>query len=263
MLHLSSGLTAYILFLAALLGAAMGSFLNCMGWRLVHGEKLNGRSHCDVCGHVLGARDLVPIFSYLASKGRCRYCGKKLSARHVWGELVSALVFVSAVLKFDVSLQVLEALLWASLLLACSFTDLEGYIIPDGFIIAMIALRLVFIALGGNFLPELVSALIGGFAVAGGLMLVVLLYEKLSGKEAMGGGDIKLLFATGLFLGWKCNFLCLILSCFIGILFGLISQRRNGGESGKAFPFGPSIALSAWLCYLWGEQAIAAYMSLF
>ena len=262
MLHMSAGITAYLLFLTALLGAAMGSFLNCLGWRIVHGEKMNGRSHCDVCGHVLTVRDLVPVFSYVFSKGRCRYCGAKLSARHLWGEIISALVFVSAVLKFDVSFQALEGLLWASLLLACSFTDLEGYIIPDGFIVGMIALRLLFIALGGNFIPELWTALLGGFSVSAGLLLVVTLYEKISGKEAMGGGDIKLLFATGLYLGWQRNFLCLILSCFVGIVFAAISQRKSG-EEGKAFPFGPSIAAAAWLCYLWGEQWIAAYMGLF
>ena len=262
MLHVSAGLTAYFLFLAAVLGAAMGSFLNCMGWRIVHGEKLNGRSHCDACGHVLTARDLVPLFSYLFSKGRCRYCGTKLSARHFWGELISALVFVSALYQYDVSLQALEALLWASLLLACSFTDLEGYIIPDGFILAMIALRLLFLAWGGRFLPALWTALLGGFAVSGALLLVVTLYEKCSGKEAMGGGDIKLLFATGLYLGWQRNFLCLILSCFVGILFGLLTRKKSG-EEGKAFPFGPSIALAAWLCLLWGQQWIDAYMGLF
>ena len=262
MLQLSAGLKAYFIFLTALLGTAMGSFLNCLGWRIVHGEKMNGRSHCDVCGHVLSVRDLVPVFSYVFAKGRCRYCGAKLSPRHVWGELISALTFVSVLLKFDVSFQALEGLLWACLLLACAFTDLEGYIIPDGFILAMIALRLLFIALGEDFLPELWTALLGGLSVSGALLLLVNMYERISGKEAMGGGDIKLLFATGLFLGWQRNFLCLILSCFVGIVFALFAQRRNGGED-KAFPFGPSIALAAWLCYLWGEGWIAAYMGLF
>ena len=91
MLHLTPFLTVYCCALAALLGACMGSFLNCMAWRVVHGESvLRGRSHCDACGHMLGARDLVPIVSYLASGGRCRYCGAKLSSRHVWGEVMGA-----------------------------------------------------------------------------------------------------------------------------------------------------------------------------
>ena len=141
MLHLTPFLTVYCCALAALLGACMGSFLNCMAWRVVHGESvLRGRSHCDACGHVLGARDLVPIVSYLASGGRCRYCGAKLSSRHVWGEVIGAAVFVSLLLHYDISLRLLEAWLLASILLACSFADLEGYIIPDRFLAAGLVL---------------------------------------------------------------------------------------------------------------------------
>lgn len=114
MLHLSPFLTIYCCVLAALLGACMGSFLNCMAWRVVHGESvLRGRSHCDACGHVLGARDLVPVVSYLVSGGKCRYCGAKLSSRHVWGEVMGAAVFVSLLLHYDISLRLLEAWLCA------------------------------------------------------------------------------------------------------------------------------------------------------
>lgn len=80
MLYADSFLTVYCCLLAALLGACMGSFLNCAAWRIVHGESvLHGRSHCDACGHVLAVRDLIPVVSYLAAHGRCRYCGAKLS----------------------------------------------------------------------------------------------------------------------------------------------------------------------------------------
>ena len=110
MLYLSPFITIYCGVLAAVLGACLGSFLNCLAWRTVHGESVwRGRSHCDVCGHVLGARDLVPVVSFLASHGKCRYCGAKLSARHVWAEVVSALVFVSLLFQYDISLQALEA----------------------------------------------------------------------------------------------------------------------------------------------------------
>ena len=96
MLYADPFLTVYCCLLAALLGACMGSFLNCAAWRIVHGESvLRGRSHCDACGHVLAVRDLIPVVSYLAAHGRCRYCGAKLSRRHVLAEAVSALVFVT------------------------------------------------------------------------------------------------------------------------------------------------------------------------
>ena len=249
MLHLTPFLTVYCCALAALLGACMGSFLNCMAWRVVHGESvLRGRSHCDACGHVLGARDLVPIVSYLASGGRCRYCGAKLSSRHVWGEVIGAAVFVSLLLHYDISLRLLEAWLLASILLACSFADLEGYIIPDRFF-------------APAPLGRLADGLLGGFGVALGLLAVVTVLEKRMGREAMGGGDLKLLFVTGLFFGWKGNLLCLILACIFGIVFGLLAAGR-GGEKGAPIPWGPSIALGAWVTALAGEPFIRWYLSL-
>ena len=117
MLYLTPAFTVYCCFVAALLGACMGSFLNCMAWRVVHGESvLRGRSHCDVCGHVLTVGDLVPVVSYLVHRGRCRWCGAKLSARHMWGEAAAAVTFTALLLRYDISLQMLEALLLACVL---------------------------------------------------------------------------------------------------------------------------------------------------
>ena len=154
MLWVSPALTVYICVLTGILGACMGSFLNCMAWRIVHGESvLHGRSHCDVCGHVLGAGDLIPVLSYIIHKGRCKYCGAKLSAGHVFAEVITALTFLLLVLKYDISLQALEYILLACLLLAAAFTDLEGYMIPDRFIVTGIVVRVVFLFLQGNVLP--------------------------------------------------------------------------------------------------------------
>lgn len=260
-LHLSPAITVYCCTVAALLGACMGSFLNCMAWRVVHGESVwRGRSHCDQCGHVLAARDLVPVMSYLASRGRCRYCGAKLSARHVWGEIVSAAVFVTLLLKYDISLQGLEALLAACILLACAFADLEGYIIPDRFLAAGIVLFAGSLIWAEKPLSRLLDGAVGGFAVAGALWLLVIVMEKAMGREAMGGGDIKLLFVTGLLLGWKGNLLCLVLACIIGIVWGLLAAR--GRRDGPPIPWGPSIALAAWAAALIGDWFFDWYLGL-
>ena len=261
MLYLSPFFTVYCCALSALLGASMGSFLNCMAWRIVHGESvLRGRSHCDACGHVLAARDLIPVVSYLLSGGRCRYCGAKLSSRHVWAEGVSALVFVTLLLQYDISLQTLEAWLLACILLACAFTDLEGYIIPDRFLAAGIVLFIGTVFLSENRLHRLLDGAIGGFGVSLALLVVVLWMEKRMGREAMGGGDIKLIFLMGLFFGWKKNLLCLILACLSGIVCALAAERRQG--KGTAIPWGPSIAFAAWLTMLFGEPVINWYLSL-
>ena len=215
--------------MAALLGACMGSFLNCLTWRMLHGESvLHGRSHCDVCGHVLGVRDLVPVLSYVCSGGKCRYCGAKLSARHVWGELAGGAMFVSALLKYDISLQVLEAWLLACVLLACAFADLEGYIIPDRFLLFGTGVFIVFLVWEPEPLHRLIQGALGGLAVPGALLAVVLMMEKRMGREAMGGGDLKLLALTGLYLGWMGNLLCLLLAYVLGICAGLAHVPADG-----------------------------------
>ncbi|MDD7254218.1 MAG: prepilin peptidase, partial [Firmicutes bacterium] len=96
-------LAGYVIVLAVVLGAVFGSFLNCMAWRMVHHESvLKGRSHCASCGHPLKAADLVPVFSYLFLKGKCRYCGEKISPRYMAAELVSAALWLGCVFRYGV-----------------------------------------------------------------------------------------------------------------------------------------------------------------
>ena len=265
MLFTSTFTTVYFLVLSAILGACMGSFLNCMAWRIVHGESfLKGRSHCDKCAHVLTLGDLVPIFSYIAHKGRCRWCGAELSKRYLWSEILSAIVFVSVVYKFDITPECLQYLIFVSILLACSFADLEGFIIPDGFIIAAVIVRAVFILISDEPVSELIFSVLGGIAIATGLIIIVTLFEKLAKREAMGGGDIKLVFAVGLYLGWQKNLLCLFIACIIGIVFGAVTQKsRETQEDARIFPFGPSIAAAAWLCLLAGDRFLEWYLGMF
>lgn len=239
----------------------MGSFLNCVAWRIVHNEPVSkGRSHCDVCGHTLGIGDLIPVVSYIVHRGRCRYCGAKLSIVHVIAEAVSAVLFAAVLLKFDISLQALEYMIFVCLLLVCSFADLEGRIIPDRFIIAGLLVRTGFFVILNDPAKVALDDLIGGAGIAGLLLIVVLVFEKIKGIEAMGGGDIKLIFMTGIFLGWKANLLCLFIACIIGIISGLVFKSEDGD---KTFPWGPSIALAAVICMLFGNEAIELYLGLF
>ena len=261
MLYETPYITAYCLIVTGILGLCMGSFLNCFAWRVVHGESvLKGRSHCDSCGHVLAPRDLIPIVSYCLSHGRCRYCGEKLSKGHLYAEIATAASYVAIVSKYDISLQALEYLLFASVLLACAFADLEGYMIPDRCILFGIVLRPVFLLLSHAPLNTWIDSLLGGFLVAGGLLAVVLLYEKVRKVEAMGGGDIKLLFVTGLFLGWKLNLLCLFAACILGILFGLLTAKK---DEAPLFPWGPAITAAALLTVMYGQQLVDWYSRLF
>jgi len=259
---LTREITVFCYILIAVLGACFGSFLNCLAWRIVNNESImKGRSHCDYCNHVLKPLDLIPIISFIIFGGKCRYCGQKLSVRHLLAEIVSAFVFVSAFYKYGVSLQLCEYLILAIVLLGCSFADLEGYIIPDSLILTAVLGKLIFIVLSEDKLNAFTEAIIGGFSVAIALLIIVLVFEKITGKVAMGGGDIKLIFVIGIFVGWKLNILCLIISCIVGIISGLIINI--GKKTNELFPWGPSIAFSGWITVLFGQAILEWYIGLF
>ena len=267
MLHLSPALTAYLLFVTAVLGLVMGSFAACMAGRIAVGESfLRGRSHCDACGHVLTARDLVPVLSWLALGGRCRWCGARIPARCPLTELLCAALFMGVVLRYDVTVQTAQYLILTVLLLAIALVDWDTGLIPDGLLAAIAVDWLVFLPFlnGGAFWKNVLRGLAGGAAAFFPLLLLVLLMDRVLKRESMGGGDLKLFLVTGLFFSWKSVLFLLILSCILGVVFGLVSGKTTGDpENPRAFPFGPAIAAGVYLSLLTAETAVSAYLHLF
>ena len=259
MLHLTPGLTAYVLFLTFALGLCLGSFLNCMAWRLVHHESVwRGRSHCAACGHTLSALDLVPLLSYALLRGRCRYCGEKISPRYPAAELAFGLALLGLVWRYDLTVEAARLALFSCVLFVAALTDLESMEIPDRLHGAGMVLWLCFLPLSPDPRGALLSGLLGAFGVAGPLLLIVLLADRALGRESMGGGDLKLLFVTGLYLGWAGNLLALIFACILGLLFALAARA-----GGREFPFAPAVCAAAWLSMVAGEPLIRWYLSLF
>ena len=274
----------YILILAFLFGTVFGSYIDCMAWRLVHHERVaRGRSHCDVCGHALGAGDLIPIVSYLRSGGRCRYCGAKFSAESTWVELALGLGFAAIVYKFDISFVALRYLGLLVILMGLSLVDQKTLLIPDRFHVAGILwwlLTLPLIActqgrgltealsitgvrlplanapgLQDGLLTDLKWGLISAFGVGLLMLLISLAFDKLTGKESLGGGDIKLLFMTGLYMRPGVTLFNLMLSCFVGLFIAL-------GLKKDKIPFGPSISIAVFLSILFGSEFVAWYTGL-
>ena len=135
---------AFLLGIAAVLGACLGSFVNCLAWRLANGESvLAGRSHCTSCGHVLGALDLVPVASWLALRGRCRHCGQRVSPRYVIVEALMAALFAAVVVRYGLSVQTVAYLVLVCILMSVALVDLDTFIIPNGFVVAGCVLWLV------------------------------------------------------------------------------------------------------------------------
>ncbi len=258
MLWMNPILTTYIFVLTGILGAVFGSFINCMAWRIAHKESvLKGRSHCASCNHVLRAGDLVPVFSYIFLKGKCRYCGRKISPRYMLTELFTAVLFLSLVARYDISIVTLKYLVLACILLGLALVDLEIFEIPNGFVIAGIVWWLVMLPFAeGDVIHELISGGIGGFAMGGAMLLLSLLFDKVTGKESLGGGDIKLFFMVGLYQGIFGGLLNLIFSCVIGLVMAGLGRKNR-------IPFGPAIALASWITMLVGDWIVTWYISLF
>lgn len=257
MLHQNFYITLYILTVTFILGAIFGSFINCMALRTVFGESvMQGRSHCAVCGHPLSAGDLIPIFSYIFLHGKCRYCGEKISPRYMATEIAMALGFIAIVIRFDVTFTALRYLVLLCILMALSLVDLEKYEIPDRFIIAGIVWWAATMPLMDiSIKTQLKDGLIGAFAIAGSMLVLSLIFDRVTGKESLGGGDIKLLFMTGLYLGLFAGLFSLIAACVIGIIFVLVLKQNR-------IPFGPAISLATILGALFGSNIVNWYISI-
>ena len=253
--------------LAAVLGLVLGSFANCMAYRLARGESfVTGRSRCPACGHTLAARELIPLVSYVVQRGRCRACGAKISPRYPVTECLLALAFASLPWRFGLTPALIPYGALMVILMAAALVDLDTGELPDGLLLAGAIDFLLYAATQrGGFGVTLLRGLIGAAAVAVPLFFLVLLFDRLFKKETMGGGDLKLIAMLCLWLGWQGSLLLLLISCVLGILFAMIFRRvrvRDAKEAG-AFPFGPALCLAAWATFLWGETIVNWYFGLF
>lgn len=262
MLFLSPGITMYILTLAFILGAIFASFLGCMGWRIVKGESVvKGRSHCDSCGHTLSWRDLIPIISYLARKGRCAYCKAPIPRSSLYGEIILAVAFVLTTIRFDLSLELILMLVFICILYLVSITDMYDRMIPDSALLVGIVVRIIYFVFVEQFTVKgALILLANGLSISLPMLILVLIMEKILKKEAMGGGDIKLIFVIGLFIGWEKSLLMLFVACIIGIIAGYTQMHKN---EENYIAFGPFLAVAAVVVMLIGDGLIGWYLSLF
>ena len=246
-----------IMFLFFIYGLVFGSFFNVVGLRIPKGESIiRPPSHCTVCDRNLTVKDLVPVFSFVFLKGKCRGCGTKIHWVYPVMELVTGLLFAFAYYQLGFDLELAVALLFISLLVIVTVSDIAYMLIPDKillfFLIPLIVLR-VFEPLN-PWWDSIVGAVVG-FGV---LFLIAIV-----SKGGMGGGDIKLFFVIGIVLGWVPTLLTLFLASIIGTVIGVISLRRTKQSRKTPIPFGPSIAIAAIISYFYGEMLVDWYVNLF
>ncbi len=258
---LPTSIVLYLTLVFGLLGLVMGSALNCLALRLAAGEKWSGkeRSRCPKCGHVLSAPDLVPLFSWLLLKGKCRHCGAKISPRYPITEGVLALVYITLLWRYGLTLNLITPVIFCSCLFALSLVDLDIQIIPDRFLLIPLVCRGAELLLAGGF-GGLAKGFLPGLIIAGGVLILSLIMDKVLQKDTMGGGDIKLLFLIGAFLPLGQCLLMIMLACVIGIVIASILMKV---DSETPFPFGPALSIAAWLTLLIGSPILNWYLGLF
>lgn len=243
------------LFVAAF-GAMIGSFLTVVAYRVPRAESVvGGRSHCPGCGAQIAAYDNVPVFSWLALRGKSRCCHQRISARYPVTEVTLAALFAAVALRFhDDAGELALGLVFVSMLLAVTLTDLERRIIPNKILLVGSVIGLVIVAISDpTSVPERLAA---GVGAGGVLFLAALAYPG-----GMGMGDVKLAAAIGIFLGVEV-IPAMLIALLAGSVVGIAMMIRLGAAARKqAIPFGPFLALGGVVGLLAGHALINAYLS--
>jgi leader peptidase (prepilin peptidase)/N-methyltransferase len=249
-----------ILFFVFSLGAIIGSFLNVCIVRLPKRESLiRPSSHCPHCNEPIKFYDNIPIISYVLLAGKCRHCKNRISSRYPIVEGITALMTVALFLRYGPTVQFLLLLFFSAALLVVTFIDLDHQIIPDAISIPGIACGIAASLLIPtiSWLDSLLGILVGG----GLLLLVAFGYKWVTGREGMGGGDIKLLAMMGAWLGWKAIPFILLASSLIGLVVGGGSGLLLKRGLRAKIPFGPFLAIASLLYIFFGQEAINWYIT--
>lgn len=239
-----------------IIGIVIGSFLNVCIYRLPIGMSLiNPPSRCSSCGTRLGILDLIPVLSYVVSRGKCRHCGIKYSLRYPLVEIMTGLLFV--ICGFFKLPGISLVLLWicVSLLIVIAFIDIDHQIIMDRMQILLLLFSSLYVyATSNNYLDHLLGAFL-----AGGLMLIIYLVSR----GGMGAGDVKLSFVLGLLLGLKSAIVCLMFAFLFGGIVGVILLSFKIKSRKDPIPFGPFLCLGAFVSLIYGPYIVYWYWSLF
>jgi leader peptidase (prepilin peptidase)/N-methyltransferase len=241
-------------------GAILGSFANVIIHRVPLGESVvRPPSACPACGTRIRFWDNIPILSYFVLRGRCRDCGARISPRYFVVELLSAVIPLILYLRFGLGTEL--AVYWplSYVLLVLSFVDLHERILPDKVTLPGIAVGLIVAPLTG--LVSFPESLIGAAAGGGALYLIAIAGTAVFGKESMGGGDIKLAAMLGAFLGWQGVIVFLFIAFFAGAVVGVAVLAARRSEADHTIPFGPFIALGAFLTMTWGSAIVRWYLT--
>jgi len=239
-------------YFAFIFGAVVGSFLNVCIFRLpAKTSIIKPLSQCPHCHHPIRFYDNIPIISFIVLRGKCRDCDGKISWRYPLVELITAVLSLLLFLQFGLTLRFLIFFIFTAVLIVITFIDLDHQIIPDVLTLPGIPIffLLAIFVVKIPWLEALIGLLIGG----GVLFAIAFVYELLTKREGMGGGDVKLLAMIGGFLGWKSLIFILLFSSFSGAIAGITAMIIKKQDMKYAVPFGPFLSAAAVAYLFWGD----------
>ena len=230
----------YFIVLAFMFGAIFASFITCTAWRVVRGEDwMLGHSHCDTCGHELSTADLFPVISYIALKGKCRYCGSKVPPRDLIFEIILGLLFAGTLaLHGAIDAIVIATLVLEVLLLGLSLADWDSGVIPNGFLAAILVVWIMTV----GFMPDIREYAIEGLIASACVGLVMVLVTAVIGKvkkTKMNYGPVKLAMCLMLFLHIKGACIAVGIGVVLGIIFALVCKSKK-----RKIALAPAISIS-------------------
>lgn len=243
-----------ILIVSFLLGLALGSFCNVVIYRLHSGESpVRGRSKCPHCKHELASQDLIPLLSFVALRGRCRYCRKPISLHYPVVELAMGVLTLTMVLRFGVSVAAAVGIVLSAFYLIIFAYDLLHKLILDRVSVPAMVVALV----GSLLLQRTFSSIVLGGILGLGFFLLQYLVSR---GRWIGGGDIRLGAVLGLSLGWPLVVVAIIIAYFSGTIVALaliIGKRRTWSST---VPFGTFLSFGGIVTFLWGSDMLAWYL---
>ncbi len=241
-----------------LFGLALGSFMNVCIYRIpLKKSIISPPSSCPNCGEKIKFYDNIPLVSYLLLLGKCRYCRHTLAWHYPVVEALSGLLSVALFIRYGLTYQYFLFLLFTAVLIIISFIDLYHQIIPD-----VLSLPGIVVGLAVSFIPGNIfwlDSFIGAIAGGGFLFLVGFIYEYITKREGMGGGDIKLLAMIGAWMGWRPLPLIVFISSLIGAIIGIAFLLLAGKGFRVRIPFGPFLSMGALLYLFFGPWLTSLY----
>lgn len=285
-LHVVPPIFGYVI--AGVFGAVIGSFLNVVVHRVPNDESIVfPNSRCPSCGSAIAFYDNIPVLSYIILGAKCRRCKEHISFRYPAVELLTAVLFVAVAWHDGLSAALPFDLVFSAALLSLVFIDAEHMILPNvitypGIVFAVVARVVIpYLSVTPHFddipsisqgaladmpiwVTSLVGALIGALVGGGSLWLMGWVWEKLRGVEAMGLGDVKMMFMVGAYLGWRLTILTIFVGVLTGSIIGMFLMVRSGQRNMQMLlPFGIFLGLGAIAALLFGVPVVTWYAGQF